>query len=79
MNFFEESYMMSQVGEECVFRKFWMLNLLPAVEHPKTVERFCACARRIDAEAGVANESARFGEKVCGGFVESVSAAAASF
>ena len=79
MNFFQESYVMSQVGEERVFCKFRMLNLLPAVECPKAVERFCASARRIHAEAGMANESASFWEKVRSGFVDRFAAAAASF
>ena len=70
---------MPQVGEERILRKFRMLNLLPTVERPKPVECFCASARRIHTEACMANESACFGEKVCGGFVERFSATAACF
>ena len=69
--------MVAQVGEERVLGKFGVLDFFAGVECPKPVERFCACAGSIDAEASVANESASFGEKVCGGFVECVPAAAA--
>ena len=75
--FLEESDMVAQVGEERVLGKFGVLDFFAGVECPKPVERFCACAGSIDAEASVANESASFGEKVCGGFVECVPAAAA--
>ena len=76
MDFLEESDVVSQVGEERIFRKFRMLNLLPAVKRPKPVECFCACAGSIDAETMLANESTGFGEKVRGGFVECAAAAA---
>ena len=37
MNFFQESDVVAQVGEERVLGKFWMFNMLPTVECPKTV------------------------------------------
>ena len=37
MDFFQESDVMAQVGEERIFRKFRMLNLLPAVKRPKPI------------------------------------------
>ena len=77
MDFFQESDVMAQVGEERVFGEFGMLDFFAIEERPKPVECFCACAGSIDAETSVANECACFGEKVCGGFVERAAAAAA--
>ena len=79
MNFFQESDVVSQVGEECVFRKFGVLDFFASAERPKPVERFWTSARRINAKARLANETTCFGEKVCGRLVEGFAAAAASF
>ncbi len=79
MNFFQESDVVAQVGEECVFGEFRVLNFFAGAECPKSVECFRACTGRIDSEASVADESSCFWIKVCGGFVECFAAAAASF
>jgi len=78
MNFFQESDVMAQVGEERVFGEFGMLDFFAIAERPKPLQGFCTCAGRVDAEACMANECASFGEKVCGRFVERVAATAAS-
>ena len=78
MNFLEESDVVAQVGEERVLGEFGMLDFVAIAECPKTLQCFCACTGRVDAKAIIANESACFREKVCGGFVERVAAATAS-
>ena len=78
MNFLEESDVVAQVGEERILGEFGVLDFFVSAERPKAVERFWTSARRINAKAIMANESACFGEKVCGGFVERVAAATAS-
>ena len=79
MNFFEESYVMPQVGKERVLGEFGVLDFSVIAERPKSIERVWASARRINTEASVANESSSFGEKVGGRLVERFFAAAASF
>ena len=37
MDFFQESDVMAQVGEERIFCKFRMLHVLPAGERPKPI------------------------------------------
>ena len=70
--------MVAQVGEERVLGEFGVLDFFAIAERPKPLQGFCTCAGRVDAEACMANESASFGEKVCGRFVERVAASTAS-
>lgn len=40
MDFFEESDVVAQVGEECVLGEFGVLNVVASLQCPKPIERF---------------------------------------
>ena len=77
LDFFEESDVVAEVCEECVFDELFVREFLGVEQVPQVVGGFFAGARRGDAEAVLANEFAGFGMEVGGGFFEQVLAAAA--